>query len=62
LAVAKKTEAGAAAEDAAILAGLLHHFTLARAADANGAAGETQSAWKRDARREQVDRATDPRR
>jgi acetyl-CoA carboxylase biotin carboxylase subunit len=57
----KKTE-GAAAEDAAILAGLLHHFSSARASHANGAAGETQSAWKRDARLEQVDRGPGPRR
>ena len=55
------TEEGAA-EDAAILAGMLHHFSAARADHANGADGQTQSAWKRDARREQLDRSPQPRR
>jgi acetyl-CoA carboxylase biotin carboxylase subunit len=60
LADEKKMES--AAEDAAVLAGLLHHFSSARAAQANEATGETQSAWKRDARREQLDRSPGPRR
>jgi acetyl-CoA carboxylase, biotin carboxylase subunit len=58
----KKADGDTHAEDAAIFAGLLHHFSGARAALANGAAGETQSAWKRDARREQLDRGPGPRR
>ncbi len=62
LADKEKTEGDAAAEDAAILAGLLHRFSSARASHANGSAGETQSAWKRDARLEQLDRGPGPRR
>jgi len=58
----KETADNKAAEDAAIFAGLLHHFYEARAALADGAAGETQSAWKRDARREQLDCIPGPRR
>jgi acetyl-CoA carboxylase biotin carboxylase subunit len=57
---AGEEEAGAA-EDAAIFAGLLHHFSGARAGQARGSAEETQSAWKRDARREQLERGGRPR-
>jgi acetyl-CoA carboxylase, biotin carboxylase subunit len=55
-----RTDGDTAAEDAAIFAGLLHHFAEARAALSDGAAGETQSAWKRDARQEQLDRGPRP--
>ena len=56
LAATEKKESDAAAEDAAILAGLLHHFSVSRATPASDGAKETPSAWKRDARREQLDR------
>ena len=62
LADGKKTEGDAAAEDASILAGLLHHFSSARAFHANGSAEEMQSAWKHEARLEQLDRGPGPRR
>jgi acetyl-CoA carboxylase, biotin carboxylase subunit len=56
------TQEGGAAEDAAILAGLLRHFSVSRTGPANGAAEKTQSSWKRDARLEQLDRVPGPRR
>ncbi len=49
-------ERDASAEDAAILAAVFHQFALSSAAHANGAARESESRWKRDARLEQVDR------
>ncbi len=62
LAQEKRAETDTATEDAAIVAGLLHHFSAARAGHTNGASGENQSAWKRDARQEQLDRGQQPRR
>jgi acetyl-CoA carboxylase biotin carboxylase subunit len=44
------------AEDAAILAALLHSIGAKEAAQANGIATETESRWKREARLEQVKR------
>jgi acetyl-CoA carboxylase biotin carboxylase subunit len=44
------------AEDAAILAALLHSLGTKDAASANGTAAEGESRWKREARFEQVDR------
>jgi acetyl-CoA carboxylase, biotin carboxylase subunit len=46
----------AAAEDAAILAALLHSLATKDSAPTNGAGGQTESRWKREARLEQVDR------
>jgi acetyl-CoA carboxylase biotin carboxylase subunit len=46
----------AVAEDAAILAALLHFHSEKDAAPVNGAAVETESRWKRGARSEQVER------
>ena len=45
------------AEDAAILAALLHSLAAKDAAPANGTAAEAESRWKREARLEQVDRS-----
>ncbi len=44
------------AEDAAILAALLHHFCLRDAPSADSHAREPESRWKREARLDQVDR------
>ena len=44
------------AEDAVILAALLHTFGTANTAAVNGIAAEMESRWKREARLEQVDR------
>jgi acetyl-CoA carboxylase biotin carboxylase subunit len=44
------------AEDAAILAALLHHLAANGAASANSPAVEPESRWKREARLDQVDR------
>jgi len=44
------------AEDAAILAALLHHFAANSAARAGAPTHQGESLWKRDARLEQVDR------
>jgi acetyl-CoA carboxylase biotin carboxylase subunit len=44
------------AEDAAILAALLHHFSAKDAAPVNGSSPDGESRWKRAARLEQVDR------
>jgi acetyl-CoA carboxylase biotin carboxylase subunit len=49
-------EHDAVAEDAAILAALLHSLSARDAVSANGAATEADSHWKREARFEQVDR------
>ena len=56
--LAKKSPSGAdpVAEDAAILAALLHHLSAPSGQSANGASAETGSRWKRAARLEQVDR------
>jgi acetyl-CoA carboxylase biotin carboxylase subunit len=45
------------AEDASILAALLHFLGTKDAAQANGAVAETESRWKREARFEQIDRS-----
>jgi hypothetical protein len=45
------------AEDAAILAALLHSLGAKDRAAANGTASEAASRWKREARLEQVDRS-----
>jgi acetyl-CoA carboxylase biotin carboxylase subunit len=45
------------AEDAAILAALLHSLGVKDAAPANGTAAEAESRWKREARFEQIDRS-----
>ena len=45
------------AEDAAILAALLHSLHAKNAAPANGTAVESESRWKREARFEQIDRS-----
>jgi acetyl-CoA carboxylase biotin carboxylase subunit len=45
------------AEDAAILAALLHHLGSHDAASANSHAAEPESRWKREARTDQVDRS-----
>lgn len=50
-------ERDAAAEDAAILAALLHSLAKKDSAPANGAGAQTESRWKREARIEQVDRS-----
>lgn len=50
-------ERDSVAEDAAILAALLHFAGSQDKSDANGAAGEVGSRWKREARLEQVDRS-----
>jgi acetyl-CoA carboxylase biotin carboxylase subunit len=45
------------AEDAAILAALLHHFSAKYATPVNGSSPDGESRWKRAARLEQVDRS-----
>jgi acetyl/propionyl-CoA carboxylase alpha subunit len=50
-------ERDVAAEDAAILAALLHSLGAKDAASANGVAAEAESRWKREARLEQVNRS-----
>jgi acetyl-CoA carboxylase biotin carboxylase subunit len=58
LLAAKQTqERDALAEDAAILAALLHSLAAKDAEPANGAAAEAESRWKREARFEQIDRS-----
>jgi acetyl-CoA carboxylase biotin carboxylase subunit len=54
----EKTDGGA--EDAAILAALLHHFPAVPAHQADGAPAESQSSWRRDARLDQIDRNPRP--
>ena len=49
-------ERDAVAEDAAILAALLHSLSSKDSVAVNGAAAEAESRWKREARFEQVDR------
>ncbi len=56
LAAAQTQETGTIAEDAAILAALLHSLEARDAAPANGTPAETESRWKREARLEQVNR------
>jgi acetyl-CoA carboxylase, biotin carboxylase subunit len=54
----KQTQEGDVfAEDAAILAALLHSLGTNDPAPANGASAEAESRWKREARLEQVDRS-----
>ena len=53
----EKRERDAVAEDASILAALLHFLGTRDAASASGAAAEPESRWKREARLEQVDRS-----
>jgi acetyl-CoA carboxylase biotin carboxylase subunit len=55
------TERDPGAEDAAILAALLHHVDTNGAAHASVPAAEPESLWKREARLEQVDRGEWPR-
>jgi acetyl-CoA carboxylase biotin carboxylase subunit len=50
-------ECDVVAEDAAILAALLHFLDTKDAAPANGTAAVTESLWKREARFEQIDRS-----
>jgi acetyl-CoA carboxylase biotin carboxylase subunit len=50
-------ERDAVAEDAAILAALLHFLGAQDAAPANGTAAAAESRWKREARLEQIDRS-----
>jgi hypothetical protein len=50
------TERDLAAEDAAIVAALLHHLDANGAARAGALSVEAESPWKREARLEQVDR------
>jgi acetyl-CoA carboxylase biotin carboxylase subunit len=58
LAGKKAQELDVVAEDAAILAALLHFLEATKqAAPANGNAAEAESRWKREARLEQVDRS-----
>jgi acetyl-CoA carboxylase biotin carboxylase subunit len=58
LAGKKAQELDVVAEDAAILAALLHFLGATKqAAPANGNAAEAESRWKREARLEQVDRS-----
>jgi acetyl-CoA carboxylase, biotin carboxylase subunit len=52
----KTQEHDVVAEDAAILTALLHALGTKAVAPANGAAAETESRWKREARFEQIDR------
>jgi acetyl-CoA carboxylase biotin carboxylase subunit len=56
LAGEKMRERDGDAEDAAILAALLHFFCSKDEAPANGTAAESESRWKREARLEQVTR------
>jgi acetyl-CoA carboxylase biotin carboxylase subunit len=53
----KNIQVDPAAEDAAILAALLHHLAANRAASLNSPATQSESRWQRDARLEQVDRS-----
>jgi len=57
LAGIKTQERDAVAEDAAILAALLHSLGAENAAPANGTASEAVSRWKRESRFEQIDRS-----
>jgi acetyl-CoA carboxylase biotin carboxylase subunit len=57
LAEMQTQERDVVAEDAAILAALLHSLGAKDAAPANGTVAEAESRWKRDARLEQVDRS-----
>jgi acetyl-CoA carboxylase biotin carboxylase subunit len=57
LAGKKTQEHDAVAEDAAILATLLHSLGTKDAAPVNGNAAESESRWKREARFEQIDRS-----
>jgi len=57
LSVKRLEDRDAAAEDAAILAGLLHTLGGKDAAPGNGGGAEADSRWKREARLEQVDRS-----
>ena len=57
LAEMQTQERDVVAEDAAILAALLHSLGAKDAASANGTAAEAESRWKREARLEQVDRS-----
>ncbi len=57
LALKDTQERDAIAEDAATLAALLHHLGETAAATSNGAAAESESRWKRQARFEQVQRS-----
>jgi acetyl-CoA carboxylase biotin carboxylase subunit len=57
LAGKQSQERGAIAEDAAILAALLHSLGTKDAAPVNGTAPEAESRWKREARFEQIDRS-----
>ena len=57
LAEMQTQERDVVAEDAAILAALLHSLGAKDAAPANGVAAEAESRWKREARLEQVDRS-----
>ena len=56
LAAAQTQETDTIAEDAAILAALLHSLEERDTAPANGTPAETESRWKREARLEQVNR------
>jgi acetyl-CoA carboxylase biotin carboxylase subunit len=56
LAAIKTQEHDGVAEDAAILAALLHSLGAKEAAPANEAAAEAESRWKREARFEQINR------
>ena len=51
------TERDPAAEDAAILAALIHHLDANGATNARSLSAEPESLWKREARLEQVDRS-----
>jgi acetyl-CoA carboxylase biotin carboxylase subunit len=57
LAEMQTQERDVVAEDAAILAALLHSLGAKDAAPANGTAAEVESRWKREARLEQIDRS-----
>jgi acetyl-CoA carboxylase, biotin carboxylase subunit len=57
LSVRHTRERDAVAEEAAILAALLHFSGAKGAASSNGAVAEAESRWKREARLEQVDRS-----
>ncbi|MGA7793589.1 MAG: acetyl-CoA carboxylase biotin carboxylase subunit [Candidatus Acidiferrales bacterium] len=57
LAEMQTQERDVVAEDAAILAALLHSLGAKDAAPANGTAAEAESRWKREARLEQIDRS-----
>jgi acetyl-CoA carboxylase biotin carboxylase subunit len=57
LAEMQTQERDVVAEDAAILAALLHSLGAKDVAPANGTVAEAESRWKRDARLEQVDRS-----